>query len=91
MFACENGAADVVQMLLQRGAQVWPHPCATQPDAGVQYDAKDTGGRTAMTYARLNNHQPCMELLPADAVPTTPVVNNFSSFEASVAATPERV
>lgn len=52
MHACEHGAADVVQMLLQRGAAA---------------HIKDTGGRTALSYAKMSNHKACEDLLPADA------------------------
>eukprot|EP00730_Choanoeca_flexa_P015468 TRINITY_DN7108_c0_g2_i1.p1 TRINITY_DN7108_c0_g2~~TRINITY_DN7108_c0_g2_i1.p1 ORF type:complete len:470 (+),score=137.59 TRINITY_DN7108_c0_g2_i1:90-1499(+) len=52
MFACEHGAHELVNMLLERGA-----------DANM----RDTGGRTALSYAKLGDHTKCEELLPADA------------------------
>ncbi|EDQ86996.1 uncharacterized protein MONBRDRAFT_10380 [Monosiga brevicollis MX1] len=52
MFACELGLHELVTMLLQRGSQV---------------DLRDTGGRSAYSYAKLNNHARCLELLPEDA------------------------
>lgn len=33
----------------------------------LQAHIKDTGGRTALSYAKMNNHKACEDLLPADA------------------------
>eukprot|EP00045_Choanoeca_perplexa_P006310 m.53663 g.53663 ORF g.53663 m.53663 type:complete len:479 (+) comp13576_c0_seq1:72-1508(+) len=52
MFACEHGAHEIVKMLLARGADV---------------NLTDTGGRTALSYAKLGDHTKCEELLPPDA------------------------
>ena len=49
--------------LLRRGLRSRKSAAALSLQAHI----KDTGGRTALSYAKLNNHKACEDLLPADA------------------------